>query len=202
MFAPAPVDGLDGLAAAVRACRACPLWQPATQAVAGEGPVDARIVFVGEQPGDEEDLTGRPFTGPAGRLFDRALADVGLERDACYITNAVKHFKFEQRGKRRLHVRASVAEQRACGTWLERELSLLRPAAIVALGATAARALMGPGFALMKERGRWHPGPGGVALLATVHPSWVLRQPPDRADEAMGVLTADLAEVGRSVAMR
>lgn len=195
VFAPPPTDGLDGLAAAVRTCRACPLWQPATQAVPGEGRPDARIVVVGEQPGDEEDLTGRPFTGPAGRLFDRALADAGIDRGDCYVTNAVKHFKFEQRGKRRLHVRASAAEQRACRPWLERELSLLAPRAIVCLGATAASALMGRDFALMRERGRWHGGPGGVPLLATVHPSWVLRQPAERGAAAFEGLLADLRRV-------
>lgn len=194
VFAPAPTEGLDGLATALRACRACALWSPATQAVAGEGPPDARIVFVGEQPGDAEDLTGRPFAGPAGHLFDRALAEAGIERRECYVTNAVKHFKFAQRGKHRLHVRASAAEQRACRPWLERELSMLKPQAIVALGATAAQALMGPGFALMRERGRWQEGPGGVPLLATVHPSWVLRQA-GRADDAFALLAEDLRQV-------
>lgn len=195
VFAPAPTEGLDGLAAAVKACRACPLWQPATQAVPGEGPLDARIVFVGEQPGDEEDLTGRPFTGPAGRLFDRALAQVGIDRSEAYVTNAVKHFKFEQRGKRRLHSKANMAEQRACKPWLERELSLLRPQAIVALGATAANALMGSGFGLMRERGQWHEGPGGVPLLATVHPSWVLRQPAETGEGPYMGFVEDLARV-------
>lgn len=204
---PAPVfpqpatEGLEGLAAAIRTCRACPLWQPATQAVVGEGPVDARIVFIGEQPGDEEDLTGRPFTGPAGRLFDRALAQVGIARSDCYVTNAVKHFKFEQRGKRRIHSRANAAEQRACRPWLERELAFLRPRAIVCLGATAATALMGREFGLMRERGAWHEGPGGVPLLATVHPSWVLRQPAASGDAPFAALVADLARVAARLAM-
>jgi DNA polymerase len=195
-----PTEGLAGLAAAIRACRACPLWQPATRAVAGDGPPDARIVVVGEQPGDEEDLTGRPFTGPAGRLFDRALAQAGIARGECYVTNAVKHFKFQQQGKRRIHVRANAAEQRACRPWLERELSLLRPQAIVCLGATAATALMGNGFGLMRERGVWHPGPGGVPLLATVHPSWVLRQPPEAGAAPFDGLVADLAQVATRLA--
>ncbi|GAB2521979.1 UdgX family uracil-DNA binding protein [Lysobacter humi (ex Lee et al. 2017)] len=195
VFAPAPTEGLAGLAAAVRACRGCPLWQPATQAVAGEGPADAPIVFIGEQPGDEEDLTGRPFTGPAGRLFDRALADIGVDRGRCYVTNAVKHFKFQQRGKRRLHERANAAEQQACRPWLERELALLRPRAIVCLGATAAQALMGRSFALMRERGTWQQGPGGVPLLATVHPSWVLRQPMGDGEAAYAGFIEDLARV-------
>lgn len=200
VFAPPPTEGLDGLAAAVRACRACPLWEPATQAVPGDGPPDARIVFVGEQPGDEEDLTGRPFTGPAGRLFERALAEAGIARGDCYVTNAVKHFRFEQRGKRRLHVRAGAAEQRACRPWLDRELELLRPRAIVALGATAAHALMGRGFALMRERGAWHRGPGGVPLLATVHPSWVLRQPAEAGDAPFDGLVADLRVAAAALA--
>lgn len=200
VFAPPPTEGLDGLASAIRACRACPLWQPATQAVAGEGRADARIVVLGEQPGDEEDLTGRPFTGPAGRLFDRALAQAGIDRAECFVTNAVKHFKFEQQGKRRIHSRASAAEQRACRPWLERELALLRPQAIVCLGATAATALMGRDFGLMRERGAWHTGPGGVPLLATVHPSWVLRQPAEAGDAPFEGLVADLARVAARVA--
>ncbi len=200
VFAPPPVEGLEGLAAAVRACRACPLWQPATQAVPGEGRIDARIVVVGEQPGDEEDLTGRPFTGPAGRLFDRALAEAGIDRGECYVTNAVKHFRFEQRGKRRIHSRASAAEQRACGPWLEQELAMLRPQAIVALGATAASALMGSGFAVMRERGQWHDGPRGVPLLATVHPSWVLRQPTEAGRAPYAGFLADLVRVRERLA--
>ncbi|TCZ88691.1 UdgX family uracil-DNA binding protein [Lysobacter sp. N42] len=198
---PAPAtEGLEGLAAAIRACRACPLWEPATQAVPGEGRADARIVVVGEQPGDEEDLTGRPFTGPAGRLFDRALAEAGVDRADCYVTNAVKHFRFEQRGRRRIHVRAGASEQRACRPWLERELSMLRPLAIVALGATAANALTGRGISLMRERGRWLAGPRGVPLIATVHPAWVLRQAADAGDEPYAGLVADLRRVADRLA--
>ncbi|WP_133479439.1 UdgX family uracil-DNA binding protein [Cognatilysobacter segetis] len=204
---PAPVvpdpsagGDLDALRAAVRGCRACPLWRPATQAVAGVGPRDSRIVVVGEQPGDEEDLRGEPFTGPAGRLLDRAFADAGLDRASAYLTNAVKHFKFELRGKRRLHVRANAAEQSACRGWLERELALVRPERIVCLGATAATAVMGRGFALMRERGRWHRAADGTPVLATVHPAWVLRQPVGQSEDAYASLVADLARVAAALA--
>lgn len=189
-----PGEGAAALAAAVQACRACPLWAPATQAVVGEGPFDARIVFIGEQPGDEEDLIGRPFAGPAGRLFDRALQQLGIDRAACYVTNAVKHFKFEQRGKHRLHVRANAAEQGACRRWLDAEFAAIRPDTVVCLGATAANAVLGPGFALMRERGRWHRR-DGLRVLATVHPSWVLRQRADAAEAAYAGFVADLAKV-------
>ncbi|WP_133498863.1 UdgX family uracil-DNA binding protein [Cognatilysobacter terrigena] len=196
MFAtPTPVDDLDALNLALRDCRACPLWQPATQAVPGEGPRDARIVFVGEQPGDEEDLCGRPFTGPAGRLFDRAMAEAGLDRSAVYVTNAVKHFKFELRGKRRIHQRANAAEQAACRGWLERELALLQPERVVCLGATAATAMLGRGFPLMRERGRWHRTASDVPVMATVHPSWVLRQPPHEQEAAYRGLVDDLRRI-------
>ncbi|GGZ59763.1 uracil-DNA glycosylase [Lysobacter xinjiangensis] len=192
---PVPVDDLDALHAAVRGCRACPLWQPATQAVPGEGPLDSRIVFVGEQPGDEEDLRGRPFTGPAGRLFDQALLEAGLDRASAYVTNAVKHFKFEPRGKRRLHKRANAAEQKACSGWLHRELELVRPERVVCLGATAATALLGSGFPLLRERGRWHRNSDGMPVLATVHPSWVLRQPAADYESAYRSLVEDLKRV-------
>ena len=135
--------GLDGLRAAAAGCRACELWEPATQTVFGEGPETARIVLVGEQPGDQEDLAGRPFVGPAGQLFDRALGAAGIDRAAAYVTNAVKHFKFEQRGKRRIHAKPDGGEIDACRWWLEQERALLRPRITVALGATAARALFG-----------------------------------------------------------
>ncbi|GAB1595762.1 UdgX family uracil-DNA binding protein [Lysobacter claricitrinus] len=192
---PVPLDDLDAVRHALRDCRACPLWQPATQAVPGEGPRDARIVVIGEQPGDEEDLSGRPFTGPAGRLFDRAMVDAGLDRASVYVTNAVKHFKFQMRGKRRIHQRANAAEQAACRGWLDRELSLLRPERIICLGATAATAMLGRSFSLMRERGRWQPMGDGTAVLATVHPSWVLRQPLDAQNDAYRGLVEDLARV-------
>jgi DNA polymerase len=187
---------LAQLRVAARACRACALWRPATQVVFGEGPADARIVLLGEQPGDEEDLRGRPFTGPAGRLLDRALAELGLDRSAMYLTNAVKHFKFTRGGKVRLHAKASAAEQQACRPWLERELALLRPAVVACLGATAATAVFGPRFGLMANRGRWHALPDGTRAIATVHPSWVLRQPAGEA-QAAGYrgFVADLARL-------
>ena len=177
---------------AVAACRACPLWKPATQAVAGEGPADARIMVIGEQPGDQEDLAGRPFVGPAGQLFDRALAEAGLDRAALYLTNAVKHFKFRPNGKRRLHVRADASEQAACRPWLEAELAAVRPRVVLCLGATAAQAMLGRGFALLSGRGRWYRRDDGLQVLPTVHPSWLLRLPEAERPEAWRGFIADL----------
>lgn len=183
--APEPVD--DSLAAlrdAARGCKRCPLWKPATQTVFGEGPARAKVLVVGEQPGDAEDLAGRPFVGPAGRLFDKALAELGLERERMYVTNAVKHFKFERRGKARLHRSPDPGEQRACRMWLEGELARVRPGVVVCLGAIAARNVLGTKFRLMQQRGRWQPLGEGRRALATVHPSWVLRQRDSAAREA------------------
>ncbi|KPN16687.1 DNA polymerase [Xanthomonas sp. Mitacek01] len=176
--APAPVVAgtLDALRESARDCRRCPLWQPATQTVFGEGPSTARTMIVGEQPGDEEDLSGRPFVGPAGRLFSRALEELGIPRDTLYLTNAVKHFRFEPRGKRRLHKRPDVAHIEACNGWLRAEIAQVRPERIVCLGASAARAVFGPGVRLTEERGIWRTREDGVRAFATVHPSWVLRQ--------------------------
>ncbi|RPE81870.1 uracil-DNA glycosylase family protein [Vulcaniibacterium tengchongense] len=180
--APVPEDdSLAALRAAAAGCRRCPLWKPATQTVFGEGPEDARVLFVGEQPGDAEDLAGRPFVGPAGRVFDRALAELGLERARFYVTNAVKHFKFERRGRVRLHRSPDPSERAACRIWLERELATVRPDIVVCLGAIAARAVFGNKFRLMQQRGTWQTLPDGTRAFATVHPSWVLRQ---RGDEA------------------
>lgn len=192
-------DSLAALKAQLPECRACPLWQPATQPVAGEGPADARVMVVGEQPGDQEDLRGRPFVGPAGQLFDRALADAGIDRASLYLTNAVKHFKFERRGKVRLHVRASSDEQAACAGWLRRERAALRPERIVCLGVTAAEAVLGRRVALLAERGRWQRAADGTPVLVTVHPSWVLRQPAGAArDAAFRGLADDLARLRRA----
>ncbi len=186
--APAPeplqvIEGLDALRDAAAACRRCPLWEPATRTVFGEGPHDARVVVVGEQPGDEEDLSGRPFVGPAGRLLDRALGELGIDRSRLWLTNAVKHFRFEPRGKRRLHRNPDVAHVRACRPWLQQELASLQPDVVVCLGATAAQAVFGSGFRLMEARGRWLPLEAARGL-ATVHPAWVLRQPDPGAREA------------------
>jgi uracil-DNA glycosylase len=175
--APEPVDdSLAALRAAATGCKRCPLWKPATQTVFGEGPQDARVLVVGEQPGDAEDLSGRPFVGPAGKLFDRALEELGIDRSGFYVTNAVKHFKFERRGKVRLHRSPDPSEQAACRLWLERELASIRPDIVVCLGAIAARNVLGTKFKLMQQRGTWQALPDGTRAFATVHPSWVLRQ--------------------------
>lgn len=175
--APEPAGtGLRALREAAALCKRCDLWRPATQTVFGEGPARARVVVVGEQPGDREDIAGRPFVGPAGRLLERALEELGIEREALYLTNAVKHFKFEPRGKSRIHKSPTAAEQKACHVWLERELVAVRAEAVVALGAIGARAVFGPKFGLMKQRGQWQDLPDGRRGFATVHPAWVLRQ--------------------------
>lgn len=175
--APEPIDNsLAALRDAALACKRCDLWKPATQTVFGEGPARARIVVIGEQPGDQEDLSGRPFVGPAGKLFDRALEELGIDRGAMYVTNAVKHFRFEQRGKVRLHRSPDPGQQKACRAWLEGELARIRPQVIVCLGAIAAKAILGSRFGLMRQRGQWQELANGVRVLATVHPSYVLRQ--------------------------
>lgn len=175
--APEPAgSGLAAIREAAAYCKRCDLWRPATQTVFGEGPARARVVLVGEQPGDREDIAGRPFVGPAGRLLDQALAELGIDRDRLYLTNAVKHFKFEPRGKARIHKSPTPAEQKACHLWLERELAAIRPRVVVALGAIGAKAVFGAKFGLMRQRGQWQELPGGRRGFATVHPSWVLRQ--------------------------
>lgn len=170
------LEGVAALREAAGACRACPLWQSATRTVFGEGPDDARVMLLGEQPGDAEDLRGRPFVGPAGQVLDRALAELGIDRADLYLTNAVKHFKFTRSGKVRLHAKANAAEQQACRQWLHAEIAAVNPAVIVCLGATAATALLGPGVELMKIRGKFQRLADGRIVLATVHPAWVLRQ--------------------------
>ena len=178
-------------------CRACPLWKNATQTVFGDGAQHARVVLVGEQPGEQEDRVGAPFVGPAGKLLDRALTDAAIDRKATYVTNAVKHFKFELRGKRRIHKKPNELEISACHQWLERELELIRPALIVALGATAARAVFGRTTGIEKSRGHIIPGSSAKVpyegdLLVTVHPSFLLRVPDEDRDEAYKRFVADL----------
>lgn len=177
-----------------RGCTRCHLYKCATQTVFGEGPLDARILFVGEQPGDQEDLAGRPFVGPAGRLFDRALAEAGIDRAGTYVTNAVKHFKFEQRGKRRIHQKPVGGEIAACRWWLEQERALIRPPLTIALGATAARSVFGKAVTIAALRGRPHPIEGGEAWV-TVHPSFLLRVRDDKEAE-YARFVEDLRRVG------
>jgi len=189
----APDEGdLDDVRIAAHDCKACPLWANATQTVFGEGPEQARIMFVGEQPGDQEDRQGHPFVGPAGQLLDRALHAAGIERDSVYLTNAVKHFKWEPRGKRRLHKKPGEAEIGACHQWLERELELVAPELVVALGATAARALLGRATPIEANRGRLMPLHGGMQVLITVHPSYLLRMPDTAREEAWRRFVQDL----------
>jgi DNA polymerase len=175
----------EALREEAKACTRCPLHRPATQTVFGEGPVDAAMMFVGEQPGDQEDLAGHPFVGPAGQVFDRALAAAGIERATTYVTNAVKHFKFEPRGKRRIHAKPDAGEIEACRWWIEQERMLVRPRVTVALGATAARSLFGKAMTIGRERGRALrlPGDDGGEAWITVHPSYLLRLPDESARE-------------------
>jgi DNA polymerase len=172
---------LEEARAAAAHCRRCPLWRDATQTVFGEGLADSPLVFVGEQPGDQEDLAGKPFVGPAGQMFDRALAEAGIDRARVYVTNAVKHFKFEPRGKRRIHKKPDHGEIEACGWWLDHELRLLKPRLTVALGATAARALTGQDVTIARSRGRLMRLRENLEGFITVHPSFLLRLPDEAA---------------------
>ena len=175
-FLPARLS-LAGLRDAARDCKACPLWQSGTQTVFGEGLKRARLFLVGEQPGDREDLAGRPFVGPAGRLLDEALAEAGIDRADAYVTNAVKHFKWEPRGKRRIHQKPNWSELAACRPWLDGELAVVEPEVLVCLGATAAQALLGREVRVTRDRGRLLESELAPAALATVHPSSILRAP-------------------------
>ena len=169
------VISYDDLRRAAAACRGCDLYQYATQTVFGEGPREAKLLFVGEQPGDEEDLMGRPFVGPAGRLFDKALAEAGIDRDGVYVTNVVKHFKWIPKGKRRLHQKPRASEVEACLPWFAAELEVIKPGILVCLGATAAQALLGSEFRMTRDRGKWLNAPMAERVMATVHPSSILR---------------------------
>ncbi len=203
--------GLDGLRSAAAGCRACELWEPATQTVFGEGPETARVVFVGEQPGDQEDRKGEPFVGPAGRLLDKALGDAGIDRRDAYITNAVKHFRFAVKGKRRIHQTTGPEHLLACRPWLDAEFAVLQPEVVVCLGATAAKALISPSFRITKDRGHllpWTPpdteddeeAPHQTWMLATTHPSAILRTPDEARDAAYDALVADLKVVAHALA--
>jgi uracil-DNA glycosylase family protein len=183
---------LGALRAEAADCRACPLWRNATQTVFGEGPASGAVMLVGEQPGDEEDLAGHPFVGAAGHMLDRALAEAGIDRGQVYVTNAVKHFKFEPRGKRRIHKKPSEREIEACHPWLENELELVQPALVVALGASAAHALLGRSTPIERNRGKLLPLLGGARLLITVHPSFLLRVPDAHRAEAYRRFVEDL----------
>jgi len=186
---------IDALRSEAAGCTACDLYERATQTVFGEGPPSARVVFIGEQPGDHEDIEGRPFVGPAGRIFDDALGDAGIDRDTTYVTNAVKHFKWTPRGKRRLHQKPNAREIRACRQWWEAELAAIEPDVVVCLGATAAQAVFGMSFRLTQHRGEWQ-WLGDRRALATVHPSAVLRAGDER-DAVYAGLVADLELVAR-----
>jgi DNA polymerase len=187
--------GLDQLARAARSCVACELYRDATQTVFGEGPPSASLVLLGEQPGDREDLAGRPFVGPAGRVLDDALSDAGIPRDEVYVTNAVKHFRFTQRGKVRLHKKPGATHIKACRPWWEAELAAVQPDVLCCLGATAAQAVFGASYRVTRERGQVHRlelGEAEVAATATIHPSAVLRADSSERDEVFAGFVADL----------
>jgi uracil-DNA glycosylase family protein len=185
---------------AAQDCRGCDLWKTGTQTVFGEGPRRADVMLVGEQPGDAEDLSGHPFVGPAGKLLDRALADAGIDRRAVYVTNVVKHFKWEPRGKRRIHKKPRAGEIGACRPWLDTEIALVKPRVIVCLGATAAQALIGAQFKVTRHRGAFVPSPLAPRVLATVHPSSILRAPDDEARRReLQAFTDDLRTVARAL---
>ncbi len=183
-----------------RGCKACDLWQRGTQTVFGEGSSRAPVMMVGEQPGNDEDLDGRPFVGPAGKLLDRALERAGIDRRQVYVTNVVKHFKWEPRGKRRIHAKPNATEIRACLPWLEAELAVVKPEVLVCLGATAAQALLGSAFKVSRQRGEFVQSRWAARVLATVHPSSILRAPDDDARHAeMERFVTDLEKVARAL---
>ena len=179
------------------ACRECPIGEIATQSVIGEGRLEAPLMLVGEQPGDQEDLQGHPFVGPAGKLLSSALEAAGIPREQTFVSNAVKHFKFELRGKRRIHKSPAVREIAACHHWLEDEIALVQPGALVALGATAARALLGRATPVNANRGQWLPRPDGLQVLVTLHPSALLRVDPEDREAAFAAVVQDLRQAQR-----
>ncbi len=188
---------LEAAGAAAAGCQACPLWKDATQTVFGEGTAGSELMLVGEQPGDREDIEGHPFVGPAGRLLDRALEEAGIDRGKVYVTNVVKHFKFTRRGKRRIHKKPGAEEIAACYPWLRTELDLVKPQVLMALGATAAQAIIGPTFRVSTQRGQLIKGsPLAPLVTATVHPSSILRAPDEEArHREMAQFVADLKKV-------
>jgi len=192
---------LDDLRAEAASCRACDLWRTGTQTVFGEGPTHAQLLLVGEQPGDREDVEGHPFVGPAGALLDRALAEAGIDRTTTYVTNAVKHFKWTAKGKRRIHQKPNAGEVEACRPWLDAEIESVRPKIVVALGATAAQALLGKDFRVTQHRGEFFEHDGRPTVTATVHPSSILRARDDEArHREMAAFVDDLRTVAKRLA--
>ena len=198
-----PRPTLRNLREAATGCKACDLWLRGTQTVFGEGAAHAKVMLVGEQPGDKEDLEGKPFVGPAGALLDKALVEAGIDRRQTYVTNAVKHFKWEPRGKRRIHKKPNSIEITACRAWLDAEIEAVQPEVIVCLGATAAQALLGRQFRVTQQRGQAMPFGEGIQIVATVHPSSILRAPDEEArHREMGLFVADLRVVSGLVRAR
>ncbi|HKW08147.1 MAG TPA: UdgX family uracil-DNA binding protein [Candidatus Dormibacteraeota bacterium] len=192
------MGSIEDLREEAAGCQACDLWKNATQTVFDEGAEHARLMLVGEQPGDQEDLAGKPFVGPAGKLLERALDAAGIDRRKVYVTNAVKHFRWTRRGKRRLHEKPNAGQVRACRPWLDAEIEAVKPHLIVLLGATAAQSVMGPAFRVSRLHGEVMPSPLGVPVLATVHPSSILRSVDDESREAaMASFIADLGVAAR-----
>ena len=191
---------LESLREAASGCRGCDLWEDATQTVFGDGGKHAKVMLIGEQPGDREDIEGKPFVGPAGRILDEGLEAAQIARASVYVTNAVKHFRFTRRGKRRLHEKPNSQQVRACRPWLQAEVETVRPSLLVLLGATAAQSLLGPTFRVTQHRGKVIPTPLGIPAVATVHPSSILRAPDGAArEEAMAAFIADLRSVKRQL---
>jgi uracil-DNA glycosylase len=201
---PVPADSTwQELHDAAAGCKACDLWKRGTQTVFGEGSARAPVMLVGEQPGNEEDLAGHPFVGPAGRLLERALEEAGIDRSLAYVTNVVKHFKWEPRGKRRIHAKPNSVEIAACLPWLQAELELVKPRVLVCLGATAAQALLGRQFRVTERRGQWVESPLAPHVMATVHPSSILRAPDSETRHAeMARFVGDLRHIGEVLEAR
>ena len=192
-----PKPTLRKVAEAAKGCRACDLWRSGTQTVFGEGQAKAELMLVGEQPGDQEDLAGRPFVGPAGKLLDRVLEEAGIDRELAYVTNVVKHFKWQPRGKRRIHQKPNAAEIAACRPWLDAELALIKPEVLVCLGATAAQALLGRQFRVSRDRGIPVESDLAPVVMATVHPSSILRS--ENREEETALLVEDLRRVAEAL---